>query len=327
MPDVSLHTISLRAQHDTWEHLRAASIEATLFSSAEWLTTLATVFDRDATAIVALQGDVCLAGIPLLTHRRGPFRVAAPLPITLYAGILRTPGAGPLLGTMLALVERRCHFVSLSARWDEEDNQILSSRGWTTRGRQTLLVPLGDTQVLWDGYSQALRRKLRRIPVGGFLLDRDPSSRTIITMFERSYSRHRVRPPLPAATLERWLHELRDRERAQCFAALHPDGRVAAVRVVLRDGRTIFDWLAGADPAVAPSASHWLVHTILEEYGRQGCAHFDFMGANTPGVTDFKRSFGGTVLPYVDAVWYRPALLRHLDAMRHRGIRLRRGLQ
>ncbi|MDX9758014.1 MAG: GNAT family N-acetyltransferase [Bacteroidota bacterium] len=327
MSDVSLHTISLRTQQDTWESLRSASVEATVFTSARWLTTLAAVFNRDPAALVAMRGDRCLAGTPLLTHQRGPLRVAAPLPITLYAGIVRTPLATEALVPLLAAIEQRYHFVSLGARWSDEDHRILRTRGWITRSRQTLHVRLGDSQAVWEGYSQSLRRKLRHIPDGGFVLDHDPSTATIVAMFEQSYRRHGVRPPLPPSALERWLHELRECGLAHCFAALHPDGRPAAVRVVLRDDATVYDWLAGADLAVAPSASHWLVHHILERFSSQGCTLFDFMGANTPGVVDFKRGFGGTAVPYMDAEWYRPTLLRHLDAMRHRGIRLRRGLR
>lgn len=327
MPDVSLHTISLRQQQDTWERLRAASVDAPLFSGVPWLTTLADAFDRDPSAVIAMHGDECLAGIPLLTSRRGPLRIASPLPITLYAGVLRTPQASRALVPIFESIERRYHFVSLNARWDEEERLILRARGWTTYDRLTLHVKLGDTQALWAGYSQALRRKLRRIPDGGFRLDTDPPTRVIGAMFERSYSRHGIRPPLPVATLERWLQELRVLDLVRCYAALQPDGRPAAVRVVLRDDQTIFDWLAGADPAVAPSASHWLVHQLLEHFSLEGYTVFDFMGANTPGVVDFKRSFGGTAVPYADAEWYRPALLRHLDAMRHHGLRFRRGLR
>ena len=185
---------------------------------------------------------------------------------------------------------------------------------------------MGDMDAVWDGYSQSLRRKLRRVPAGGFRLDLDPSTAMVVRMFEQSYSRHGLRPPLPGELLTRWLGELRRSGTAECYTALHPDGRPAAARVVIRDGARLFDWLAGSDPTVAPSASHWLVHTLLVRYSAAGCTLFDFMGANTPGVSDFKRSFGGTLHAYDEAEWYRPSLLRHIAMARNRRRRTRREL-
>ncbi|MBR9973955.1 MAG: GNAT family N-acetyltransferase [Bacteroidetes bacterium] len=322
----SVFTISLREQPEIWDRLFADSPDATVFGSVRWLTLLATVFGREAFAVIAGDPERPTAGIPVLQHRRGPLRLSSPLPITLYAGILRSRGPALPLDDLLPTVERRLHFASLNAVWSQEERTALSSRGWELRRRHTYRLDIDNTEQIWNGYSQSLRRKLRRVPAGGFRLDVDPPTAMIVRLFDQSYSRHGIRPPLPGVVLDRWLAELRRNNLAFCFAACHPDGRPAAVRVVLRDGPRLFDWLAGSDPAVAPSASHWLVHTILDRFSGEGCELFDFMGANTPGVSDFKRGFGGSLFEYDEAEWYRPSLLRHLSALRNRRRRRWRGL-
>jgi hypothetical protein len=95
---------------------------------------------------------------------------------------------------------------------------------------------------------------------------------------------------------------------------------------MIRDGDTLYDWLAGSDPPLAPSGSHWLLHVLLSRYLDAGCRHFDFMGANTPGVSDFKRSFGGSQIAYMEMEWYRPSLLRHVNQLRSRLKQRQRGL-
>jgi CelD/BcsL family acetyltransferase involved in cellulose biosynthesis len=323
----NVHTISLHEQPETWERLRASSHDRTLFNSAAWLSVLAQVFQRKPQAVILTDAAGEAAGIPLLLRQRGPLRLSAALPITLYAGMIRRTGSDIDVTPLLQAVEQQSHFVSLSTVWTAAEQSLLTARGWRLRPQQTIRMELGDLQAVWEGYNQSLRRKLRRVLDGGFRLDADPPTPIIIGMFEQSYSRHGIRPPLPGSTVERWLNELRRRDIARCFAARQADGRFAAVRVMLRDGAMLYDWLAGADPAIAPSASHWLLHTVLQRFSDDNCREFDFMGANTPGVTDFKRSFGGRISEYHEAEWYRPSLLRHLNSVRNRGLRLRRGLR
>lgn len=325
MPSWSVHTVSLHEQPELWERLLAASPDASVFSGTAWLTTLAQTFRKRALGFVVSSDGEPRAGIPLLLHRRGPLRLAAPLPITLYAGLIRTVADASLLDPLLRMIERRLHFVVLSATMSEAERELLHSHGWRVRSQQTLRISLQDPEALWNGYNQSLRRKIRRAEEAGLQLDADPPSGEIIRMYEQSYFRHGNLPPIPGKTLEAWLGALRARSIVRCFSARHADGRCAAVRVVLRSGDTLYDWLAGADPAVIPSASHWLVHAILRKFSQEGCLLFDFMGANTPGVTDFKRSFGGVIHEYHEAEWYRPGILRHIGAWRGRRIRMDRG--
>lgn len=326
MPNRSVITISLRDNPAPWGQLFADSPDASVFTSTLWLTHLAEAFDREPLCLVLGTAERPLAGIPMLQQRRGPLRVCPPLPVTMYAGILRARGVATDLSSLLPTLERRLHFASLSAVWSPQEREALVTRRWRLRAQQTYRLDIRDMHAVWEGYSQSLRRKLRRIPDAGFLLEDEPSTSMILRMFEQSYTRHRIRPPIPGNLLDRWLSALRRDGTAMCFAALHPDGRPAAVRVVLRDGPRLFDWLAGSDPTVAPSASHWLVHTLLGRFSALGCERFDFMGANTPGISDFKRSFGGSLFAYHEADWYRPAFLRHLNALRNRRERRRREL-
>ena len=327
MQNWSVHTVSLHDQPGLWDTLHAASADATVFSSTRWLTVMARAFQRRALGFVLTEDGTPAAGIPLLLHKRGPLRIAGPLPITLYAGLLRRPGCNSGLATLLSGVERYFHFISLSAVTNGDEGSLLSARGWRLRTQQSIRIRLGDMNAVWEGYNQSLRRKLRRASESGFQLDDDPPTGLIVRMFEQSYLRHGKLPPIPGPTIDRWLSLLRQQGLVSCFAARQADGRSAAVRVVIRSGNVLYDWLAGADPSVAPSSSHWLVHSIMQHYSDNGCVLFDFMGANTPGVSDFKRGFGGETIEYHEAEWYRPALLRHLNTVRGKRLRLRRGFR
>lgn len=316
-------TVTMETLHDArdaWEELHALSA-APLFASASWLEVLAEVFERDARVAMLSVDGAPRCGIPLLSRRRGNLRLVTALPITLYAGrCARGVCTDEQLGALLDRIEGDYHLLTLSDSFSENELRVFTSRGWDVREQRTLRVDLRDADALWKGYSQSLRRKLRKAATAQLTLHSEPSTDSILALFEHSYRRHDLTPPFSMESMRAWLELLRTRGMVECHAAVRPDGTTAAVRVIMRDGGMLYDWLAGADPALCPFASHWLVHTLLTRGAAQGCATFDFMGANTAGVSDFKRSFGSVEHVYHNLTWYRSVLMKYLLRVHeHRG--------
>ncbi len=329
MSESSVQTISLREEPERWRRFHSSVPGATVFSSHPWLCTLADQFQRDPVAVLLLRGDDIVAGIPLLLRRRFLLRTAPPLPITMYAGLLTVPDHRLWQGDfslLLGAVERRCHYVALSANFSDDVCEMFTSRQWSAQSRLNRCIPLRSSEDLWEGYSQSLRRKIRRASESDLRLDTDPTAQTLAECYGESYHRHGIQPPIPAEHIQRWLADLQRKNMVEMFAARRADGRCVATRALIRDGDTLFDWLAGANPPLAPNGSHWLLHILLTRYLEAGCSRFDFMGANTPGVSDFKRSFGGSHYSYHELEWYRPALLKHVNALRSRQRQRQRGM-
>ncbi|MCB2204361.1 GNAT family N-acetyltransferase [bacterium] len=329
MSTCSVHTIQFAEQPELWQQLHTDAGNRTVFSSLPWLRILAELFEREASAVLLLRGDRPVAGIPLMMKRRGFLRATPPLPITMYTGLLLVEDSRlwmediPLL---LRAVERRCHFASLSTVLPEQLRQQFVSRQWDVRRMQNRTLQLHDSDTLWQGYSQSLRRKIRRTSETGLRIDSEANPQTLAECYNESYNRHGILPPIPPVRIQEWLTKLRRQGLVDMYAATRTDGRCVATRAMIRDGDTLYDWLAGSNPPLAPSGSHWLLHQLLEKYHAEGCTRFDFMGANTPGVSDFKRSFGGTVQNYEELEWYRPALLKQVNALRGRLRMRQRGL-
>jgi CelD/BcsL family acetyltransferase involved in cellulose biosynthesis len=304
-------------------HQRAHGI---VFNSSVWLRILAEIYGRDSHCVFVRDGDGIRAGIPLLLKQKGMLRYSGELPMSLYSGLLHTFGPEEVSAACEALfgeAEQLCHFASLSLPREDMMLTALTSRSWELRNRLSLRLDLSDPDRLWDGYSQSLRRKIRRASEVSLVFSDEAPLDVLIDMYSRSYLRHGLHPPTQPMQMRAWLLRLRREGLLRCFGAYRADGVPAAARAVIRDGDMVYDWLAGADPAVSPSASHWLLHSVLLRYAAEGARTFDFMGANTPGVVDFKRSFGPYEQPYVEANWYRSPLVKTL--LRLQRARLLRG--
>ena len=88
-----------------------------------------------------------------------------------------------------------------------------------------------------------------------------------------------------------------------------PEGGLA----VLHDGRTAHYWIAGSTPG--PAMTVLLGHTLprLRDAGLQT---FDFVGANTPSIAEFKRHFGPALTPYFHLEKFTRPELRLLHRLR-----------
>ena len=243
-------------------------------------------------------------------------RYSSPLPITLYSGLIHDLTDAEMttrLPQLFGMVERSCHFAVLSLADNPTASSLLAKRGWELIPRITLRLDITDTEFLWNNFSQSVRRKIRRASEQQLRFAEHVDPAVVTYMYERSYKRHGLLPPIAPGLVRTWLHELVREGVAETFAAFRPDGAPAAARACIRDGDTVYDWLAGADVDVSPSASHWLVYSLLRRYSDQGATMLDFMGGNTPGVADFKRSFGSVEAGYTEACWYRSSLVKALS--------------
>ncbi len=317
MSDWTVETAPLMRAEREWDelHLRSA---APIFSSRRWLRVLSEVFGRDAHASLLRENGQLRAGIPLLLKHKGMLRYSGTLPGTLYSGLVHDFRGEDLqlyLPTLLAEIERTCHFASLSLPHDTMLIDMLGSRGWEIRRQLSLRLDISDASQLWVGYSQSLRRKIRRADEAQLTFSDDAPAGLLADMYQNSYQRHGLNPPTPPEHMRKWILALRREELLETFVAYRADGVPAAARAAIRDGDVVYDWLAGADPAVSPSASHWLLHSMLGRFSDQGARVLDFMGANTPGVVEFKRSFGPAEHPYIEANWYRSSLVKALSRL------------
>lgn len=99
------------------------------------------------------------------------------------------------------------------------------------------------------------------------------------------------------------------------FLALYNQTPVAGAIVLIHDGTAVY--LHGASSklhrnVMAPHLLHW---RIIEEVKRMGCAAYDMWGIDLmkwPGVTRFKKGFGGREILYPESIdivfrpfWYR----------------------
>jgi hypothetical protein len=305
-----------------------------VFASDQWLSILEHTFGFQGEMLCASTRSGLETAAPLLGRQRFFLRVSPPPPITLYNGfVMSHPVTAGKQDTemrtaataIIDAVAARYHYAALALPIGCPATETFRGKRWRLLPQHTIRIAMPDFETVWKGYSQSLRRKIRRAEEHGLRLIETDDVERIASLYALSYERHGMLPPIPPNIIRDWLRVLHREGIARVFAAALPDGAVAAARAVIPDRGIVYDWLAGADLTAADiSASHWLVANIQRAFTEQGFHTFDFMGANTPGIVDFKRSFGGDTLPYHLAVYYRSPMIRTVEGLRNNLRRRRR---
>ncbi len=176
------------------------------------------------------------------------------------------------------------------------DARALGWNGWDLRPHYNY-VSRWEREGEWrQSLSSSTRRQERKALELGLKAEVRPAGDTdgLRRMWKSMAGRQELDAGLAGhlAGLGKWLE---DQDRGFQVRVAKGIGEPAeAMALVGYDGHRVY-YLAGAsDPAMLGSGAPTLLHTaILEEIDRRGLPRcYDWVGANTPGVAQFKRGFG-----------------------------------
>jgi len=288
-----------------WER----SPQRTPFVHPAYAEAVAAVFGYAAEIL-----EVGTAATLVYPRRRGPFRAAAVPPLV--------PTAAPLLvenapadgrGVLLARLQADYHQATFILPFNWNDRDVFAAAGWTTTERQTYvsLLPEDAAPAAWSANARRVAKKATTL----YTIEEDARHvGAAVRLMTESYRRSGASFGYSDQQVERLARALIEAGLARCFGAIPTNGGEAeAALVVAHDDRTGYYWMPGSVPGPAMTA---LLAAALPRLATDGLTHFDWCGANTPSIAEFKRRFGPTLAPVLRARWVRPGVARLLDRLR-----------
>ena len=303
-----------------YARLWAASAHRTPFAHPDYAEAVAEAFGYTLRLAAVPDGDAFAAAVVVFEKRRGPFRAAALPPLTLLVTPLlvaplsaaevharRSP-----LDALLALLARRYHQASLLLHPALTDARPLLWAGWRVAPRYTFVLDLARLDRA--DWSQTTRWQVSKEGSRYRVVEDAAFVEAAIAFTEAAYARRGGALGLDGGAVRRLVAALVADGQARVFGAV-PEGETApeAAVVVLHDRQTAVDWIAGGRPGPATTV---LLAGVLDRLATDGFEHFDFGGANTPSIAEFKRKFGGRLVPSFHARLVAHPALRLLDRLR-----------
>ncbi len=319
----SLHRLDDEAIRPAWEGLLARSPQATAFSHLAFGEAVERALRLRPVVAATWEEDALRAGVLLFEKRRGPYRAAAIPPLVpsvspLLDGPLRetdTHYRRSPLDALLGFVAGAFHQASLVLHPSLADARPLLWGGWRVTPAYTYWIDLLEGERLMAAWSSNPKRTWKKAHAGFEVVEDAACLAEVVALIEASHERQEQPFGLPAVTVQSFARGLVEAGLARVFVARH-DGSAEAGYVLLSDGRSAYSWLAGSVPGPAMTV---LLAGILARLREEGAAYFDFGGANTPSIAEFKRKFGSRLVPYLRARHTARPELRLLECIRRQG--------
>jgi hypothetical protein len=304
-----------------WGELWERSPQRTPFSTLTYVRALAATLRLGGEIHLVEEGGLDAAGAVALWRRRGPYKEMVLPPVTPFSAFLLRSvpdessyhDRGSPFEALLGLLQARYDSVRLRLPPQLTDVRPAQWRGWRTRTYYTYHVPLeeGDPVERW---TSSARRTFRRGEEMYHAIEDPAAGHLVAHLCSESYARHNRRPPLSQDRLEVLIERLALDRNVRLFVVSprsggDPEGGLA----VLLDGHIATYWIAGSRPGPAMTV---LLGVILRQLQQDGLHVFDFVGANTPSIAEFKRKFGSVLVPYFHLETTSPIVLRALGAIR-----------
>jgi len=305
-----------------WADLSAADLSLLPFSTRAFAEAVLQALPLRCTWHEVLENDQVLAALPVFHRKRGPIRETVIPPFTAYTPpLLRSPleehaihaRRHPLI-PLLESLEERYHVIRLHLHPGQTDVRPFLWRGWRASPFYTYSLPVEEEGLMVKAYSSATRRTTRKYAEAFTFKEHAPSYPLAVECCVTSYQRQGRRLPLSVQALHLLVAGALNAGLARTFFAYeNGNAKPAAALVILQQGETACYWVAGSEPG--PSMT-MLVHHVLSVLMKDGVRRFDFIGANTPTIAEFKRRFGARLTPFFRVEHIASPMLRACQALR-----------
>lgn len=317
----SIHALEDPGIDERWNALWRESPQRSPFARPAFLRAAAAANDGLTVRIHLVEdGGRDVAGCALHERRRGPYREVVLPAFTPYSALLllsrqresdvhyrRAP-----FERLLESVEMPYHSMRIHLPPGMVDVRPAVWRGWKAQPLYTYERKLDAATDPTEDWSATT--------AGGFRKHREdyeivePDVSRCVSLCDHSYGRSGRRMPLSPDRLHTFIERLKDEHVVHTYGARNLySHEVEAAVIVPRDDVAAYYWMAGSVPGPAMTV---LIGKVLQILAADGVEHFDFVGANTPSIAEFKRKFGCSLEPYHGLTLFTRMELKLLDSVR-----------
>ena len=310
-PDTPTHytishgSLNDKALIDRWEAFRTQSPQNSLFSSITFAHGVREFAGYEPQIIVVSNSKQDIAGILAYSKQKGPFQIATVPPFTSFSSLVTTTPlqsvATSEAGTPYTLLLHRLRelfdHILLHHHPSLQDVRLFQWASWKASPRYTYHIDLTvDPSHLGANWSASTKRTFKK-HASAFSFKETPSAAdAVIDLLKASYGRHGRPLPLPSDQLSGFISHLQQAGMVRIFTLTSAKSTSPTAGIaLLHDKEVAYYWLAGSIPGHSMTV---LLGHLLPMLASEGIRLFDFVGANTPYIAEFKRRFGPTLAPY-----------------------------
>ncbi|MFQ5422831.1 MAG: GNAT family N-acetyltransferase [Phycisphaerae bacterium] len=297
---------------ESWDQTLSRAPQVCPFLRADWLAVLADTLECDIVLAGVTDHDHLVAGLVGMRKASQDRSVLQRIPLVPYSGVWIADSAAHLahraqrrtarrLGCLAKEIAGRFQSATIEAHPDNRDLRPFTWNGWRAEIRYSFVTDL--TRDPLTHCDSDVRRRARNAESQGVRFVRNVQPQEFEHLWLVTHERQGLAPAVPSGALAPLLARLSRLCDTHIHGARLADGRLAAANVVFYQASTAYYWMAAFDPRLAHTGANQFCTLQTLRAARQHAPNFDWIGANTPGVADYKQSFGPVLVPYARLSW------------------------
>lgn len=317
------------ADYAQWDQFVSTHSSATIFHTTTWAKIIETVFNRKFKILAIYKNDTLKGGLLHFPKNNLGIKSIPRVPITAYQGILLQPPESSektssvtakeheLTNLILDELIQQYNYIDLTLCPNVIDMRPYKWHKFSAEPIYTYTFKITDYDELSRQFNKSLRRKIK------ISLNKNPeivvSEETdkFIKFVADSYQYHKLKPPIPSDKMDQLVRLCIENGIGKLFY-LVIDKRLVAALFRLVDQHRVYGLFSGTDSNFRDQQFIKYLHAlVLQQPDFQGKI-FDFLGANTPDLEPFKRSFGGDLSQSFRVIYYKNPATRLLLKIREK---------
>lgn len=304
-----------------WRALWDASPQRSSFSRLDYVRAVAAAADLEVGVHFVEEDGVPSAGAAVTWRKRGPYRIVTVPPFTPFTALMLRAGVAASdvhsrsssFGALLRDLERSYDAVQIHLHPSISDVRPATWGGWDARPLYTYVLPIERDADVTAGWSNGAARNFHGARSEYELVEGREAAAAALALCRESYARHGRSAPLPLGALKNLVAATTALSRPYAVRRLGGERRIDAAVILLSDAGRAYYWIAGGRPGNGMTV---LIGELLSRFDPAEVALFDFVGANTPTIAEFKRRFGSRLETYYSLRYYGRRDLRLLYMLR-----------
>ncbi len=281
-----------------WSILSSTSPQSSPFSKLAYAEAIVSHFGlRCEIWMVSDEGNDH-AGALVFYKKQGPFKRIVVPAFTQYASLLLAQDTRSSAPVILLLKSLAISFDDLRFHCHPalDDTACFEQANWQTTGYNTYQIDLDTYDSAQSGWSKSARRNYNTNQQNYTFTQNAGAFGQCIRLCAAGYSRSNRAFPANTEALLDLAADLENHQMVRAYTvSLQDSEKAEAGVIILHDMHSAYYWIAGSKPGPAMTV---LIGKVLNELKNAKFKTFDFVGANTPSIAEFKRRFGPTLTPY-----------------------------
>ena len=293
-----------------WNKINDQSPQGSIYSSVDYLDILCTVTCGKFDIIGVYNNDELVGGIALYEKQIKRKKIISDRLLLFYNGIIIKRYKSKYPYKNISRHTKICdailnyfdsadyHYVQIHNREALKDVRTFLDRGWNVRPNYSIVVPIHDTDNLWNRIEQNQKRLIKRCSM-------ENTEIIINDDFERFYEMHvdthyRKGSPvyLEKKNFQRYFELLKKKNLVRLYQLKLNNEKIIASQLVLVGRHSVTHTVcAAADPDyLSMGSTPFLRYKAFEDLSQSGYKYNDLTGAALNEVTRFKAQLGGELV-------------------------------